>query len=586
MFDTQNELNNALNLENPSAITNEAYGLTEPKSLPHSISGTIGDDTLLGRSQADQIFGKEGNDYLNGYAGNDNLFGGEGSDHLFGGSGDDLLDGGNGEDRLYGGSGKDRLLGGDGSDRLDGGSDRDILTGGQGDDILIDRDGGDRLTGGSGKDEFWIGNGSLGATEIKDFQVGSDQLKILDLNISYDRLQIQDTQKGAKIGYQGQDIAILCGIKANALNATQFDFGNAQLAQDLSATIQQVVQTSGTPGATASVTLPDGTTWLGAAGVSDLQNGTAMNGGDRFNIASITKGFTATLVLQLAQEGKLTLDDTLDKWLPDIAKSIPNGNQINLKELLNFTSGIPDYLNPGLLTDLAADPTLSTKSWPAEELLSRYVYGQPAAYAPGQGFNYSNTNYLLLGKIIEAATNSSLGQQFQSRIFEPLGMNNTFYLNPSQVPGGTSRGYVNANGDNKLDLNVDFDSTAANLLDIEGAAGGIISTATDIQRYTQSLFGGELLSPDSLKQMTTEGYPGSRIGFGIASTTLPNGELLVGAAGGGLGWSGYTGYLPNKDATVTVFTNSYDLSTDPEIQLLLGTLDTIAKDTPSISNAA
>jgi D-alanyl-D-alanine carboxypeptidase len=116
----------------------------------------------------------------------------------------------------------------------------------------------------------------------------------------------------------------LNGVEAIALSSDRFDFGNANLGKDLQTAIEQVVETTGTPGATASVTMSDGTTWTGASGVSDLPTRTAMNAGDRFNIGSVTKPMVATVVLQLSQEGKLNLNDTLNKWLPQIAESIPN----------------------------------------------------------------------------------------------------------------------------------------------------------------------------------------------------------------------------------------------------------------------
>jgi CubicO group peptidase (beta-lactamase class C family) len=542
---------------------------------------------ILGTAKADRLVGGRDNNYLNGYAGNDRLYGGGGNNRLFGGSGNDWLYGGNGSNRLYGGSGNDRLFGGNGKSRLDGGSGLDLLVGGGNGDFLIDRDGGDRLLGNGGNDVFWIGNGSLGATEIVDFQVGRDRLKLLDMNISYEKLQLQNRQNRVVVIYQGRTLAVLNGVKANLLTRDHFDFGNAKLARDLQTAIEQVVKTSGTPGGTAFVTLPDGTTWMGSTGVSNVQTRTAMKTGDRFNIASITKGFVATVVLQLVQEGKLNLNDTLDKWLPSIAQSIPNGRKITIKQLLAHTSGIPDFLRPGepgLFADLVANPALGTQPWPLETILSRYIYGKPAKFMPGQGLYYSNTNYLLLGKVIERATQTSLAQQFQSRIFEPLGMKDTFYVNPIQVPGGTTHGYLDANDDGKIDLN-DIDTTTANIFDIQNAAGGIISTASDVDRFAQALFDGELLSPDDVKQITSEQFSGE-VGLGIGCGQLPDGEPVVGASGGGLGWSGKMYYLPRRRITIITMTNSNFLPTEPDRQMFFSLLEAIAKYSPSTTKGS
>jgi CubicO group peptidase (beta-lactamase class C family) len=596
MFDTTSTWNSDLT-ELSTAISNslnEPSPLDDPllKQSSSALHGTEGDDSLLGTDQANWITGKKGNDYLNGYAGNDFVLGGEGNDRVFGGSGDDWLVSGTGNNELYGGSGRDRLLGDSGNDRLDGGTGNDVLNGGEGENILIDRDGNDRLTGGSGKDEFWIGNGGLGATVVTNFEVGRDRLKLLDLNITYDKLQLHDNQNGAVITYQGKDLAQLDGVNASQLTASQFDFGNAQLGQDLQTTIQQVVQNTGTPGATASVSLADGTTWTGAAGVSDLETGTAMKADDRMSVGSITKAMTATVTLQLAQEEKLSLDDTLTKWLPDIAKSIPNGEQITLRQLLNNTSGIQDY-DDGLEQDIRADLSLGSKSWTTEELLSRYVYGKDALFAPGQRFSYSNTNYRLLGDIIESATQSSMKEQLQTRIFEPLGMNNSFYANPDQIPGGVARGYIDLNQDGKLDPKVDLETSGLNLQGIVGAEGGVISTASDLSRFNQSLVDGELLSPATFQQMKTDSYPGSNYGLGLEVATLPDGTEVLGHTGNGLGWSSRTFDFPQQGITLSVMTNSdaslatKDLPPEAEAwrQLSSQIYQTILKDTLSTSKA-
>ncbi|NJM61728.1 MAG: beta-lactamase family protein, partial [Oscillatoriales cyanobacterium RU_3_3] len=386
-------------------------------------------------------------------------------------------------------------MGAGNKDRLDGGTDRDVLNGGKGDDIAIDRDGGDTLIGGGGNDEFWIGNGSLGATEIADFETGRDRLKLLEIGLAYEQLQIRSSQAGAVINYQGKDVAVLNGIEAIALTRDRFDFGNSNLARDLQSAIEKAVEITGTPGATVSVTMSDGTIWTGASGLSDLPTQTAMNAGDRFNIGSVTKPMVATVILQLSQEEKLNLNDTLDKWLPEIAESIPNSQQITVRQLLNHTSGIKDYLDEGFGADLLSDPTLGLKSWTTEELVSRYISGKELDFAPGEGFNYSNTNYLLLGDLIEAATNTSVSQQLQARIFEPLGMNDSFYASPDRIPGGFTSGYLDLDGNGTLDL----DTSNTNFPGVAGTAGAIVSTAADLDRFTRGLFDGELLSPATLE---------------------------------------------------------------------------------------
>jgi CubicO group peptidase (beta-lactamase class C family) len=528
-----------------------------------TIQGTNADDVLLGTAQGNWMLGGQGNDYLNGYAGDDYILAEAGEDRLFGGNGNDWLVAGVGNDELVGGAGQDHLWGEQGNDRLDGGTDKDRLTAGNGDDLLIDRDGGDRLTGGSGQDAFWIGTSDLGATLITDFRVGQDRLKLMDMTITYDQLQLQNREGAVTITYQGKDLAILQGVKLDQLTPEQFEFGNAELAQNLQTTIEEVVQKTGTPGASTYVTMPDGTYWSGAAGVSTTETGTPMLADDRFNIASITKPIVGTVVLQLVQEGILSLEDTLDKWLPDIAQQLPYGNQITVLQLLNHTSGVQEYINAdGLLDEALTDPSVLERDWTTEELLSRYVYGKQPFAAPGQGDYYSNTNYRLLESVIEAATQTSLAQQLQTRIFDPLGMTNSFFANPDQIPGGLTSGYLDIDSNGSLDVN----SSSVNLLGTKGGAGGIVSTAADVSRFYQSFLNGELLSPSNLDLLKAE-----IINVG----TLPDGIEAVGAGGSGLGWSGKTYTLPQLGISITGLTNSESLPTEPDRQLFYQTLSTI-----------
>lgn len=144
------------------------------------------------------------------------------------------------------------------------------------------------------------------------------------------------------------------------------------LASELQATLDRNL--GKTPGATVGIISPLGT-WFGSSGVSNLATGTPVKPDDRFQIGSITKTFTATTVLQLAEEGKLGLEDTLDKWLPDIANKIPDGNSITIRQLLNGTSGIVDYIGQWT-QDVLNDPSLAFKNWQPEELVA-YAYGKP-----------------------------------------------------------------------------------------------------------------------------------------------------------------------------------------------------------------
>ncbi|MBE9140820.1 serine hydrolase [Nodosilinea sp. LEGE 07088] len=529
--------------------------------------GVAGDDTIFGNQASDWLWGGQGHDFLNGGQGDDALAGGLGQDSLVGGSGDDWLWGNQGDDTLKGSSGRDRLWGEVGRDRLEGGTGQDFLYGGHGEDILIDSDGGDVLTGGPWADEFWLCGGTLGPTKITDFQVGRDRIKLLNMNLAYDDLTLKNGELGAVISAGDIELAQLAGVDASQLVEKDFIFGNAKAANELQAVIEQVLQTTHLPGATAAVAAPDDTVWIGAGGVSELIQEMPMGIDDRFQIGSVTKPMVATVALQLVQEGRLSLEDTLTDWLPTaITDGLEHSQYITLRHLLNHTSGIPDF-DDVLLSDLYEDQSLGLKSRTNEEILAQYVYAQPSLSAPGKAYSYSNTNYLLVGEIVETVSNTSLAKVLRKQIFEPLGMQNSFFSPQESIPGGYTYGYFDGdqNGMPSVDvsaLNPSFDG--------DGGHAGIVSTARDVARFTQGLLEGELLAPETLKQMTTNGVPvgdGTFSGLGIFLD--PQGYTVLFHGGSWLGWSSQLLYLPNQDTTISVITNfKSQASSQPEVKLL------------------
>ncbi|MBE7380037.1 MAG: serine hydrolase [Leptolyngbya sp. SIO1E4] len=517
------------------------------------LSGAAGDDTLFGNQDSDLLWGGNGHDFLNGGEAADGLIGAAGDDTLIGGSGDDWLWGGRGQDTLKGGSGEDVLWGEAGQDRLDGGTGQDILNGGRGSDILIDSDGGDTLTGGQGTDEFWLGDGNLGATLITDFQIGRDRLKFLQMGLTFDDLTRIDSEAGAVIKFRDTELAVLAGVRAYQLTDENFIWGKTEAASGLQAAINTVLAATDLPGATVSVTAPDGTFWRGAGGVSDLSQDTQMQVADRFQIGSITKPMVATVVLQLMQEGRLTLEDTLTDWLPtSITDNLANSDRINIRQLLNHTSGIADFANP-LQQALFADNSLGLEPRTNAEILTRYVYEQPPFSPPGETHYYSNTNYLLLGEIIETATDSTLADLLQARIFEPLGMKNSVFSPQAPVPGGYTRGYLDAESNGMPSLDVSALNPA---FDGDGGHAGVVSTAEEVARFAQGLFTGELLAPETLKQMTTDLVPSDDDTFyGLGINWTPQGYTALFHGGSWLGWSSQMVYFPEQNTTVSIMTN-------------------------------
>ena len=335
-----------LQIDHPSQLVDYDYGAYT------LIVGQAGDDRLIGNANRDLIIGLGGNDWLSGRAGDDSLFGDQGNDTLIGGTGHDSLLGGDGDDTLSGQAGDDHLWGGDGDDQLNGGAGHDDLKGGSGDDVLRDADVGDRFTGGHGSDKFRLGKGYLPDSPkitifppvpdftITDFTVGEDLLT-LNFGLTFNDLTFLDTEQGAIINAQNRaGLVLLEDVKAQDLTADSFRFADPEPVTRFQLALEEVLDDSNFPGISVSVMPPNGTTWTQAQGVSDLELQTPLTPDDRFVIGSVTKLFTATTVLQLAEEGTLGLDDRMEQWLPESAARIPHGERISIRQLLGHTSGI------------------------------------------------------------------------------------------------------------------------------------------------------------------------------------------------------------------------------------------------------
>ncbi|MEH7052438.1 serine hydrolase domain-containing protein [Bacillus pseudomycoides] len=315
----------------------------------------------------------------------------------------------------------------------------------------------------------------------------------------------------------------------------------------------------GFPGILAK-TSEGGKTWGYAAGVANLITKKPMKTDFHFRIASVTKTFTATVVLQLAAENRLNLDDSIEKWLPGVIQG--NGydaKQITIRQILNHTSGIAEYSR-----SKEADFFKNTKkSFTAEELV-KIGLSLPPDFAPGKGWSYSNTGYVLLGILIEKVTGNSYAEEIENRIIEPLELSNTFLPGNSSVIPGTNhaRGYVQPDGAIELK-----DVTYYNP-SIGSSAGDMISTADDLNKFFSSLLSGKLLKEQQLKQMLTTVPTGSAeisgYGLGIYETKLPNGVSIWGHSGGIPGFSTFAGGTLGGKHTLAVNLNSLGKADNPD----------------------
>ncbi|KMN66414.1 D-alanyl-D-alanine carboxypeptidase [Bacillus cereus] len=320
----------------------------------------------------------------------------------------------------------------------------------------------------------------------------------------------------------------------------------------------------GYPGILAK-TSESGKTWSYAAGVADLSTKKPMKTDFRFRIGSVTKTFTATVILQLAGENRLNLDDSIEKWIPGVIQG--NGyddKQITIRQLLNHTSGIANYTRS---KDFNMMDT--KKSYTAEGLVKMGI-SMPPDFAPGKSWSYSNTGYVLLGILIEKVTGNSYAEEIENRIIEPLELANTFLPGNSSVIPGTkhARGYIQLDGASEPK-----DVTYYNP-SMGSSAGDMISTADDLNKFFSYLLGGKLLKEQQLKQMLTTVPTGvdelGDSGLGIFKMKLSNGESIWGHGGTIPGFLTFAGGTLGGKHILAVNLNSLKADTpDPFKNILL-----------------
>ncbi|MBG0562494.1 serine hydrolase domain-containing protein [Actinoplanes aureus] len=335
-------------------------------------------------------------------------------------------------------------------------------------------------------------------------------------------------------------LAVLAAPAAAATAATPHD----ELQRELDR-----VTAAGAVGVLAEVRDEHGT-WRGSSGSAIHGTTRPVPVHGRFRAGSITKTFVATVVLQLAEEGRLRLDDTIETWLPG---TVPGGDRITLRRLLNHTGGVPD-VRPTL--PLPPSPEFFANRWrtrTAGELIQRALT-QPVT-SPGS-FKYSNTGYLLLGEVIEKAGRGSYGDQIERRIIRPLGLHGTSMPGTSpRIPGAHSRGYVP--GPDGL---VDYTEMNPSLF---GASGELISTAADLRRFFDALLSGRLVKGPWFDEMLKPGVRDGRYGLGLAWRDTDCGIRVYGNDGDALAYQSYAFTTADRRRQVTVALTP-DFTTNPD----------------------
>jgi D-alanyl-D-alanine carboxypeptidase len=292
---------------------------------------------------------------------------------------------------------------------------------------------------------------------------------------------------------------------------------------------------AGAPGAAGWVVDERGSRGA-ASGLADRRTRQPMRPELRFRAGSMTKSLVAAAVLRLAAEGRLSLADPLERWLPG---TLPYGDRISLRQLLNHTGGVP-HPTATLEQALYASRQGRLREWTPQALVA-LVADQPPAFPAGTAWSYSNTGYILLGLVVEAASHRTLGDELGRSILGPLGLHDTLLPDSTpDLPGPSAHGY-------SLPLGLHGEALDGPLLDFTvqnpswaGAAGALVSTLPDLTGFFRALLGGRLLPPQLLAEMTTMVAvpPGSiplplydRYGLGLLEVETPAGPLLGNAGG-------------------------------------------------------
>ncbi len=276
-------------------------------------------------------------------------------------------------------------------------------------------------------------------------------------------------------------------------------------------------------------------------GLADVENRTPITTGTKFRIGSVSKQFIAAAVLRLCDQGKLSIDDPLEKFFP----GFPRGDAITLHHLLTHTSGIRSY------TDKPEFLLLVTRPVKPDKLIA-FFRADPPDFAPAAGYHYNNSGYFLAGEIVARTAGMPLDAALRALLFDPLDLKDTGVFLNASPPDAMARGYEVADGNPKPAL--DWDMSWA------GGAGALYSTIGDLHRWCQALHGGRVLKPESLKRMTTPielpaDADGAVYGYGVM--LAPVHRLPCVSHGGGLhGWSSDLLYFPEQRCTIVALANA------------------------------
>ncbi len=296
-------------------------------------------------------------------------------------------------------------------------------------------------------------------------------------------------------------------------------------------------------GLQVTVIFPDGSQWDGSSGFASRERKCLATSQHHFGIGSVAKLYTATLVMQQVEAGILSLDDSTSKWI-----DLSYAEQVTVRMLLNHTSGIPDYTSDAAF--LLRYVGLPEKSWQPNELVE-VIRDKPLQFEPGTRHEYSNSNYLLLGIILEKTSGKSYAALLREMMDE-LGLRDTFYLKYLDdifIANAYDENLLHFGTRNLTGLRLSLHSGAF-------SAGGIVSTSSDVAHFTRALFTDKIVSDESLAEMMTFIPAPERIGYGLGVRQMViDGESFVGHTGAIPGYSAVTVFGVDNGITIAILSN-------------------------------
>ncbi|MFF8865040.1 serine hydrolase domain-containing protein [Streptomyces sp. NPDC015139] len=333
------------------------------------------------------------------------------------------------------------------------------------------------------------------------------------------------------------------------------------VARQLDTSVERVMREANVPGVTVGIWTPGQPDYVRSFGVADKASGRKMTPDLFMRIGSETKTFTVTALLQLAEQGKVGLDDPIGTYVD----GVPNGDRITLRQLAGMRSGLFNYTeDDDFFKALTSDPQ---RPFTPQQLLD-YAFRHPVLFEPGQKFFYSNTNLILLGLVVEKESGQRLGDYFTQHILGPAGMKDTVFPTGNEFPAPHAQGYTDQTADGKVAETAGWNPSWG------WAAGAMISTLDDLHTWAPTVATGQLpdgrrmISPAMQKQrLVTPATPIPGAGYGLGIFDV---QGWIGHNGSLPGYESLTIYLPSTRTSVVVLLNTDIGHDDEEPSTLVG----------------